>query len=49
MNQPLLCLEGISKAYKGNTGFAVDSVSFAVDSGSILALVGESGSGKTTL
>lgn len=42
-------LNNISKRYQNAATYAVDSVSFSLDKGEILALVGESGSGKTTL
>jgi putative phosphonate transport system ATP-binding protein len=47
MNSPLLVVEGLSKFYGGRMGCA--DVSFALESGEVLAIVGESGSGKTTL
>jgi peptide/nickel transport system ATP-binding protein len=57
MSEPLLSVEGVTKAYSrgglfgGSTFRAVDDVSFSLpgDRSEIFTVVGESGSGKTTL
>jgi len=48
-DDPLLEIEGLSVAYRGDTAWAtvVDDVSIAVARGEVHALIGESGSGKT--
>ena len=43
----ILELKNVSKRY-GKTGFALDNVSFALPSGSIMGYIGENGAGKTT-
>ncbi len=43
----ILELKNVSKRY-GETGFALDNVSFALPSGSIMGYIGENGAGKTT-
>ncbi len=45
MNHPLLQIENLSVAFRGNT--VVHDVAFTIDRGETLALVGESGSGKS--
>lgn len=48
----MLSVENISKSFKMNTGHtltALDSVSFNLRSGGIVALVGPDGAGKSTL
>ncbi|MDH5340132.1 MAG: ABC transporter ATP-binding protein [Rubrivivax sp.] len=47
MNQPLLKVEGLKKAYGAIQ--AVGGVSFQVDPGEIFGVIGPNGSGKTTL
>jgi peptide/nickel transport system ATP-binding protein len=57
MSEPLLAVEGVTKAYSrgglfgGGACRAVDEVSFSIsaDRSEIFTIVGESGSGKTTL
>lgn len=51
MNQPLLEVRNLKKHFKVKDGilYAVDDVSFTVDSGETLGLVGESGCGKSTI
>jgi len=51
MSGPMLELDGVTKHYTTRRGVvrAVESVSFAVQPRSTMALVGESGCGKTTL
>jgi iron(III) transport system ATP-binding protein len=39
----------VTRRYRGNRSAAVDSVSFTVQPGALVALVGESGAGKTTV
>lgn len=46
MTAPVLAVEEIGKSFKGFR--AVESVSFAVDAGELLALIGPNGAGKTT-
>lgn len=46
MTAPVLAVEDIGKSFKGFR--AVESVSFAVDAGELLALIGPNGAGKTT-
>ncbi|WP_313577791.1 ABC transporter ATP-binding protein [Lacrimispora sp.] len=50
MNQPLLEVRNLKKHFKTKDGilYAVDDISFTVDSGKTLGLVGESGCGKST-
>src|ERR1700683_5622015 len=49
---PALCLDGVSKSFRRETGesvLALDDISFSVDQGGLAALVGPDGAGKTTL
>ncbi len=46
MTAPVLAVEEIGKSFKGFR--AVESVSFALDAGELLALIGPNGAGKTT-
>ena len=43
-----LKLEGVSKRYEGSD-FALDKISFALPTGTIMGFVGENGAGKSTL
>ncbi len=49
MQKELLKVSNLSISYNGKEKVAVDDCSFAVKSGSVLAIVGESGSGKTSI
>lgn len=56
-NPPLFKIENLKVCFPAQTSslfrrkyvYAVDDVSFSIDSGEVLGLVGESGSGKTTI
>lgn len=49
MSTPLLDVEGLSVAFRGDQGThrAVDNISFSIERGKTVALVGESGCGKS--
>ncbi|MEZ3117038.1 ATP-binding cassette domain-containing protein [Halobaculum sp. MBLA0147] len=49
-SEPLLSVDGLTKRYETDDGSvtAVDDVSFAVESGSVVGLLGPNGAGKTT-
>ncbi len=49
MSEPLLSVQGLSKAYTPGARPALAAASFDLAKGDILGVVGESGSGKTTL
>ena len=49
MTDPILTVDGITKAYTAEGPPAVDRVSFQVANGEILAVLGPSGCGKTTM
>jgi putative ABC transport system ATP-binding protein len=52
MSTPAVHLESMSKRYRahsGESGFALESITLSIQSGSWIALTGRSGSGKTTL
>ena len=49
MAEPLLTVHNVQVQFGGGIVRAVDTVSFEVEEGEVLALVGESGCGKTTL
>jgi osmoprotectant transport system ATP-binding protein len=44
----MILFENVSKAYDGNSGYAVHDLSLRVPKGQLLVLLGGSGSGKTT-
>ena len=49
---PALCLDGVRKSFRRETGetvLALDNISFSVGHGGLAALVGPDGAGKTTL
>lgn len=46
MEEICLCVEGISKSYRGKK--AVDKLSFCLASGEVLGLIGTNGAGKST-
>jgi branched-chain amino acid transport system ATP-binding protein len=46
MSAPVLAVDGIGKSFRGFR--AVESVSFTVEAGELLALIGPNGAGKTT-
>ena len=45
---PVIAVAGLTKTYSGSEEPAVDSLSFAVNEGEVLAVLGPSGCGKTT-
>ena len=49
LGAPVIAAAGLTKTYPGSEEPAVDSLSFAVNEGEVLALLGPSGGGKTTV
>jgi len=45
---PLLCVQNLTKTFAGCNGPVIETVSFCVHEGEVVALVGPSGCGKTT-
>jgi ABC-2 type transport system ATP-binding protein len=51
-SSPALCLDGVRKSFRRETGesvLALDNISFSVAQGELTALIGPDGAGKTTL
>lgn len=48
-DNPVICIENLTKRYKGNTQAAINNVSLEIPEGRIFGLLGPNGAGKTTM